>query len=191
MTTNRCIQCEWLKPESLLETVAIGGDTFYVCDICRNHLAGPGKHQAVAEDDRALCIVLYHLYLNDSLDHWLTDENYGFAGIADRFMLLEDSSGFVEVRTFASADAAMREMNSFEDDGFGASEWDAWISEDRGGYAVSFDGKYVDTYPRLNRAKAKVALLMRDSGYFPNVFLQGERGSVRRIDVRDLPEKVA
>lgn len=183
----RCIQCSWLKPEDLTESVTVGDEIFYVCTICADNLSGPGKHEGVDESDRALCVVLESIAGDSGMDHWLTDDYQGYVGIVDRFMLIEDDRGFVDVRAFASPDAAMREINGYEDDGFGADQHDAWITDERGGYAVSFDGKYVDRFPRLNRAKAMVSLLMRDSGYYPNVFLSGEHGpSVRRIEVRDL-----
>ncbi len=189
MTNHGCVCCNWLKPNDCLEAVVVGSETFYACDVCTDNLEGPGKHQGVSEDDFALCIVLEHLAGISMEDHMLTDENYGYLGVFDRYMLLEDDRGFVEVRTFADADAAMREANSFEDDGFGADQFDAWITDEWNGYAVSFDGKYVDRFARLNRAKAMVALLMRDNGYFPNVWHATERGSVRRIDIRPLTDK--
>lgn len=185
---HRCVGCGWLKPASFLDEVTVGADTFYVCGPCQNNLAGPGKHELVHESDRALCVVLEHLASESGEDWMLTDEWQGYAGQFDRYVLLEDSRGFVEVREYDDAATATREMQDWEDEGFGASEWDAWISEDRGGYAVTFEGKYVDTFPRLNRAKAKVSLLMRDSGYYPNAFLQDARGTVRRVDVRYLEE---
>jgi hypothetical protein len=66
----------------------------------------------------------------------------------------------------------------------GADESDAYINYGRQGLEVSFDGKYIGRYETLRRAQAKVSLLMREHGYFPNVWLTGEHGpTIRRIDV--------
>ena len=190
VTSHQCVSCEKFRANRQLEPVVVGTETFYACDACVDALAGPGKHEGVDESDRALCLVLGHLAGISFMDHWLTDDYSGYVGVVDRFMLVEDERGFVDVRTFKSADEAMRELNSFEDDGFGASEWDGWISSERNGYAVSLDGKTIGTYPRLNRALAAMAIAQRDAGYYPNTFLSGEHGpSVRRIEVRYLEEQ--
>ena len=182
ITSHQCVQCDQFKASRHLDVVQIGADTYYVCETCSD-LSGPGKYQAVDESDWALCVVLEWLAGVSSMDHWLSDES-GYAGVSDRYMLIEDDRGFVEVREFTSVDAAMREMNSFEDDGFGASDMDAYISCDRNGYGVSFDGKFVGTYGTERRARAKVSLLMRETGYYPNVYLTGEHGpTIRRIEV--------
>jgi hypothetical protein len=192
VTSHQCVGCDQYKADRHLESVVIGDETLYACETCVDALEGPGKHEAVDESDRALCVVLEYLAGISMEDYMLTDDWQGYVGVFGKYLLLEDGRGFVEVRELADSDAAMREVNGFEDDGFGADESDAWISSERNGYSVSFDGKYIDTYPRLNRAMAKVSLLMRDSGYYPNVFLAGEHGpSVRRIDVRYLAERKA
>lgn len=190
VTSHKCVACDSFHADSRLEPVTVGSDVFYACESCESCMDGPGKHEGVDESDRALCVVLEHLAGISWEDYWLSDDYQGYVGVFDRFMLVEDERGFVDVRTFADADSAMRECNSFEDRGFGADENDAYIGISNRGYEVSFDGKYVDTYPRLNRAMAKVSLLMRDSGYYPNVFLTGEHGpTIRRIDVRYLEEE--
>jgi len=140
--------------------------------------------QNVPGDDMRLALTLEYLAGISGEDHMLTDDYYGYASQFDRYIMLVDERGSVEVREYRDSDAAGREMDSFEDGGFGASEHDAWISSEIRGYSVSFDSKYIGTYPTLRRAQAKVSLLMRETGYYPNVFLAGEHGpSVRRISV--------
>jgi hypothetical protein len=161
----------------------VGADVFDVCEGCANEYAGPGRGEGIHADDRALAAVLEHLAGISMEDHWLADES-GYVGVFDRYLLVKDSSGFLDVWTFADMDAAMREINSYEDDGRGADESDAYINYGRQGLEVSFDGKYIGRYETLRRAQAKVSLLMREHGYFPNVWLTGEHGpTIRRIDV--------
>ncbi len=189
LAPTKCHICERNGAQYRHEYVTIGDETFPVCDTCTDSISGNGAHEGIHESDRALCLVLESLAGVSGEDHLLTDDNYGYAGLFDRFILLHDDRGFYEVREFKTAELAMREMNQFEDDGFGASEYDAWIYDDRNGYGVSFEGKHIATFTSedspnpLRRARAQVSLCMRESGYYPNCFYQGERGSVRRIEV--------
>jgi hypothetical protein len=167
------------------EVVTVDGENYLVCDSCLDAHRGPGKFEGETQDDEtlALALVLHALTLDGLTDAWLSDESGSVSRIG-KYLLVEDGRGFVEVRTFADADAAQRELNGYEDDGLGASEDDAWISYSHGGIEVSFAGKYIGRFERLTRAQAAVSLEMRKSGYFPNVWLAGEHGpTVRRIDV--------
>lgn len=182
-TAPHCAGCETLWAYDALEPVTIGEDVFYACPGCMDELEGPGKHEGIGEDDYALVVVLEYLRGISMEDHWLADES-GYVGVFERHLLVEDSQGFVDVRTFTDHQAAMREINSYEDDGMGASEDDAYIAYERNGLYVSFAGKTVGTYETLRRAMAAVSVEMRRQGYFPNVWLTGEHGpTIRRIDV--------
>jgi hypothetical protein len=163
--------------------VTVGADTFAVCEGCASAYESPGRGEGINEDDRALAAVLEHLAGISMEDHWLADES-GYVGVFDRYLLVTDDRGFVDVRTYADHAAAMREIDSYEDNGLGADEHDAWISSEYAGYGVSFDGKYVGKYESLRRAQACVSVLMRKHGYFPNVWLDnGGSSGIRRITV--------
>jgi len=180
---NKCVACEGSRLEWEYHRVTVGEDVFTVCEGCSNAYAGPGRGEGVACEDRPLAAVLEYLAGISMEDHYLADES-GYAGKFDRYILIVDDRGFVDVRTFPDSDAALREMNRYEDAGMGADEHDAWIGSEYSGYSVSFDGKHVGQYPSLRRAKAKVSLLMRETGFFPNVWLDnGGSSGIRRVDV--------
>lgn len=180
---NKCVTCEKWYGEKHTETTVIDDEGFHVCENCIADLAGPGKHEGVHENERGLCLVLESIIGHDGQDHWLSDEWNGWVGVIGRYVYLEDSRGFVEVREYSDKESAAKYVDSLERDGFGASEDDAWINSEYRGYSVSFSGKHIDTYDSLRRARAAVSLEMRRSGYYPNVWLAGERGNVQMIEV--------
>lgn len=182
--TNKCIVCEGSRPEWAYQAVTVGDDSYTVCEGCANEYAGPGRGEGIDDDDRPLAAVLEHFAGLGMEDHMLADGS-GYAGQFSEHILIVDDRGFVDVRTFPNADAARREMDSFENDGMGASEDDAYIRYDGSrGLSVSFAGKFIGSYPTLRRAKACVSVLMRREGYYPNVWLTHEHGpTIRRISV--------
>ena len=189
MLAPACTQCGHsptfmlsLDPLAGLVPVTVEPETFYVCEACIEQHAGPGKFEGNG-DDLALALVLHALMLDSGEDHFLSDES-GYMGQFGRFVLTVDDRGFVSAEEFASPEKAEARLNDAEDDGFGASEDDAWISLERGGYHVSFAAKSIGTFETERRARAAVSVEMRRTGYYPNVFLAGEHGpTVRRIDV--------
>jgi hypothetical protein len=54
---------------------------------------------------------------------------------------------------------------------------DDYISDDRGGYAVSHAGRYVGTYERYERAGAALYLARARSQYWPNVWYVNDHGN--------------
>lgn len=186
ITAHQCCVCGQWRGDRHLEPVSITDvpESLYVCDSCLTDHVGPGKFERVSRDDLPFALAMQASGPEDYADHFITDEYQGAAYVIGDRIWLEDERGFVEVRSFPSVDAAMRELNGWEDDGFGASEWDAWINCGTLGYEVSFQSKYLGTYETLRRAKARVSVEMRRTGYFPNVFFAGEHGpSIRRIEV--------
>jgi hypothetical protein len=172
------------RPDSF-EEVKLDGRTFRVCSDCLAQAEGPGRYDEIHEDDLPLAVALYAVALQGGGDWSLSDEwGSGSATKFGRVILVQDERGQLDLREFADAAAAEREMNSWEDDGMGASQDDAWISYTNRGIEVSFAGKHIGTFDRLTRAQACVSLAMRKEGYFPNVWVSGEHGpTVRRIDV--------
>lgn len=189
MLAPACIHCGHsptfmlsLDPLAGLTEVVVAVDTYYVCEACLAAHAGPGKFQGNG-DNLALALVLHGLMLDSGEDWFLSDES-GYMGQFGRFVLTIDSQGFVTAEEYDTYDKATERLNGAEDYGFGADEHDAWISLERGGYYVSFDGKTIGKYETERRARAAVSVEMRRTGYYPNVFLTGEHGpTVRRIDV--------
>jgi hypothetical protein len=166
--------------------VTVGADTFRVCDVCLADHDGPGKFEGPARDgdeQLALALVLQSIDMDGCADFFLSDES-GYAAAIDRYILACDSSGFVDVREYRTPELALATLAEWENDGFGASEDDGWISCERGGYYAQLGGKDLGTFERLTRAKAAISLEMRRSGCYPNVFVADEHGpSVRRVDV--------
>lgn len=181
LTQAPCVACV-SRLYGSFTTVEIDGSTYRVCDHCLLDADGPGKFEG-CRDDLPLALALYALRRDGAYDSELSDDSLSVARF-ERYLLIEDSQGFVEVREFAGSTTAQAEMDGYEDDGLGASEDDAWLSYQNGGIAVSFAGKHVGTYERESRARAAVSLAMRKQGYYPNVWLAGEHGpGIRRIDV--------
>jgi hypothetical protein len=176
-TRKPCYVCE--RTDYLnSETVQLDDARFTICETCTRNT--PGKF----EGEPARTVVLWALTLNGFADAWLSDESYGYLGRVGKYLVQEDDQGFVTSMEFSSADAAQQKMNSYEDDGFGASEDDAWISLAHGWIDVSFAGEHLGRFETERRARAAVSVAMRKTGYFPNVWLTGEHGpSVRRIEV--------
>jgi hypothetical protein len=147
---------------------------------------GPGKFEGPARDgdeQLALALVLQSIDIDCGADHFLSDES-GYAAAIDRFILTCDSSGFVDVQEYRTPELALKRMDEFEDDGFGATEDDGWIVYERHGIAAYLGTEDLGVFSRLSRAKAAMSLAMRRQGYFPNVFVADEHGpSVRRVDV--------
>jgi hypothetical protein len=184
IAAHKCSVCEQWKGERNLEQVE--DLDLFVCESClEDHENRPGKFEGVAYDDLPFALAMYAQGPENYADHFITDEYQGAAFVIGKRIWLEDERGFVDVREFASHEAAMKELDSWEDYGFGASEQDAWINcSSYSGYEVMFESKHVGNFKTLRRAKAAVSIAMRKAGYFPNVYLTGEHGpSIRRIEV--------
>jgi len=185
LTATPCVNCE---SRSYVEhvDVKIAGELYRVCDVCLADHDGPGKFEQVRHDDETLAtaLALYALDLAGSSEDFLSDEWNGHASRIGAFVLTVDGQGFVNFEEFDSEELASKWLYSLEDDGFGASEDDAFISYESNGIYASFGGKSLGRFERFTRAKAAISVEMRRQGYFPNVFVSGEHGpGVRRIDV--------
>ena len=181
---TKCHVCDRLTAASNGEMVSVWEqDDHFVCRFCISAADGPGRFEGNG-DSLGLALVLDALSGISAEDHFLTDESYGYVGQFGRHLLVQDDRGFIEARSFASPEAAEREMNGYEDTGFGASEDDGWISYEPNGIYASLSGERLGRFDTLRRAQAAISVAMRKQGYYPNVFVSGEHGpSVRRIDV--------
>lgn len=160
-------------------------DDSIVCADCVGDADNPGRFEAYRGDRHAIGIALIlEAWSNDGReDDYMSAEGWGYCAQFDRYLYMVDSSGFVTFEQHDDVSAACEEFTRLYSQGWGASEDDAYISDEPRGYAVSFAGKYVGTFERLNRARACVSLKMRESGYFPSVWHVGERGSIEEISV--------
>jgi hypothetical protein len=111
ITSHRCVGCDSFQADSRLEPVSVGDDTFRACEACCESLAGPGEHEAIDEDAYPLAVVLEYLRDVSGEDHFLADEWNGYVGVFGEHVLLEDGQGFVEVRSFSTHEAALREVD--------------------------------------------------------------------------------
>jgi hypothetical protein len=63
------------------------------------------------------------------------------------------------------------------DDAYYPEPDDDYISDDRGGYAVSHAGQYIGTYASERRATAVLYLAREASCYWPNVWRVNDHGN--------------
>ena len=154
----------------------------YCCADCATE--GPGKFQANGgRHDIGIAKILHAWSMESGEDDYMTSEGWGYCGQFGRFLLMEDTSGFVTFEEYRTTAEAQKEFDKYYSAGWGANEDDAYISEESRGYSVSFEGKHIGTFERMTRAKAAVSLAMRKSGYFPSVWVVNERGSIDSISV--------
>src|SRR5262252_1381285 len=112
LTQIPCVACD-SRAYGSYETVGIQGQAYRVCDHCLLNADGPGKFEA-CRDELALALTLYALSLNGWTDYTLTDEYAGSISQIDRYLLVEDERGFIEVREFVNGDVALRELYGYE-----------------------------------------------------------------------------
>lgn len=158
----------------------------YACAQCIEDHDAPGKFEALRHDRRALgvALILNAWSLDGAEDDRMYSEGWGSCERLGRFLLMTDSSGFVTIEEHDTDAKAEEEFTRYYVQGWGASEDDAYISDDRDGYAVSFEGRHLGTFERETRARAAISLEMRRTGYYPDVWHVNERGSIDHIGGR-------
>jgi hypothetical protein len=178
----KCVICE--KSSQELYEVQVGDDADQVCEACVEDADGPGRYEGFHGAELATLLVLERIDLDGGADEFLSDEGNGYLAAIGQYVYCVDSQGFHSYQEERDAAAAVKRLRDAEDDGFGASEDDAYVTFTTHGVEASLAGKSLGTFRTERRARAAVSVAMRKEGYFPNVFLQGEHGpSVRRIDV--------
>jgi len=168
----------------------------YCCSQCVADNDGPGKFEAYARDtqgfvtrgDLARCLLLYAWSMESSEDDYMSSEGYGYCGRFGQYLLFEDTQGFVSYEDCGTEEEAGKEFQRLYSDGMGADETDAYIEFSRGGYAVSFDGKPLDIWPRSEcdaiskrRAIARVRLESMRTGYYPNLWEVSDHGNLSLV----------
>lgn len=178
---RKCIVGDhWVGSRHIVATV----EEYRCCGGCVAEHEGPGKFQGFSDPNSlGIALILHAIDLDGGADDFMSQESWGYMARIGQYIYSTDTSGFVDFTDHNNPEDADKEFNRWYDQGWGASEDDAWIGDDRSGYGVAFDGKHIGVYPRLSRAKAKVSLLMRETGHYPNVWYEGERGNVRRLEV--------
>lgn len=157
----------------------------YACADCVLDHSGRGKFEAAGSTrgDIGKALILYACSMDGMEDDRMYQEGWGYCAIIGRFLLMEDDRGFVTFEEFESDDKAWEKFDRYYSSGWGAQDDDAYISDERGGYSVSFNGKYIGTFERYNRARAAVSLEMRKSGFYPSVWHVEERGDISNVSV--------
>ena len=120
----------------------VNGSPFYCCADCGE--PRPGKFEGNGDrNGRGIAQILYSWSMSSSEDDIMTSEGWGYCGRFGKFLLMEDSQGFVTYSDEGSEEAAEKEFSRLYAEGWGADEDDAYISPQ--GYGrkpyVSFGSK--------------------------------------------------
>jgi hypothetical protein len=157
------------------------------CADCVADNDGYGKFEAYSNDRHSLAIalILYAWSLDSGEDDSTSCEGWGWLGRFGRFLLIEDTRGFVTFEDYGTYDKAGKAFDDYYDGGWGASEDDAYIGE---GGDVFFAGKRVNVYANRNgeisdrRRRAAVRLEAARQGFYPNLWQDNGRGNLSRVD---------
>lgn len=181
------VTCDICKQTQTLSSMAVtvddgNGAIGYCCYVCEGEQVG---HKF----DSAAALVLYEWDMNGSADDFMSSEGWGYCAQFGRWLLVNDDRGFVSAHEYADVAKATAEFAEWYAEGWGADESDAYVShEGYGRVHVSFDGKSLDVWaPRHTdgiterRALARVRLEMMRTGYYPNVWLVNERGTLSLV----------
>lgn len=174
----------------------IGADA--CCMICAEEHNHPGKFQAYGAvepdifrqhyaEQMGKCLLLYE-WMSEGDDH-MSNEGWGYCARIDNYLVYEDTQGFVTFDEFGSSERAEEEFYKLYKLGWGASESDYYITWDRGKYRAydGDSGKAIELWPDIHgeigrrRALAAVSLHMRRTGYWPDVWEEGERGNITNV----------
>lgn len=162
-------------------------EAFFCCADCADGADSPGKYEAQrGRNALGKVLILEALAGNGSEDDYMTSEGWGYCGRFERFLLSEDTSGFVSFEEFPTAKEAEKRFMALYSEGWGYQEDDAVISEDG---SVWFGGKQLNVYPPRHteeisdrRKLAAIRLEMSRSGFYPNVWKFSERGNVSLVE---------
>jgi hypothetical protein len=185
MTFFTCTVCNVEQPTNSVAATVIPNeakpnDVGYCCLHCAmSHDGQPGKYEGEhGIEDIGTVLVLAAWALEGGEDDYMNAEGWGYCGQFGRFLLFEDDRGSVTFRDCRTVERASEEFSSYYSEGWGYSEDDAQIEGDRNGYSLYVERKHIGTYPRLTRARAAMRLHAIETGYYPNLWLMGERGDL-------------
>ena len=160
-------------------------EPFYCCADCAEER--PGKFEGnYGRHARGIAQILYALSLDGSEDDYMSAEGQGYVAMIGRYLLMEDTSGFVTFEEYDNEAKAQARFDDLYADGMGYSEDDAVIAEDG---SVWFDGKQLDVWSPQNRRDmdydqgiterrrlARIRLEMMRTGFYPNVWRENRYG---------------
>lgn len=162
----------------------------FCCADCVSAHDGLGKFEAHSPSvnrstrgDLARALILHAWTMGGMEDDRMYQEGWGYCAMFGRYLVVEDDRGFFTFEEFDTVEKAQKEFDRLYSDGWGASEDDAYISFDRGLYEVSFNGKHIGTFERESRARAAISLAMRESGYYPSVWIVNDHGNISEASV--------
>jgi hypothetical protein len=192
---NLIVQCSICNVKRFDHQIVMTLEDTTCCYFCVEEHDGPGKFQVYQDDSERLatCLILYQWMLDGSEDDFMSSEGWGYCGQFDNYLLMQDSSGFVTFEEYDTGAKAQKRFDELYEDGWGASEDDAYIGQDRGKWVAVFDGKHLDLWSPQHkqydydegitrrRALARIRLEMIRTGYYPNVWEEHERGGLTLI----------
>ena len=163
------------------------------CAEANNH---PGKFEKYSDNcgdgepylgDMGKALILYHWMLDSGEDNFMSNQGWGYCGQFGKYLLTEDTNGFVEFEEFDDAAAAQKKFDALYDDGWGASEDDIYVTHYNGKWKAWVCGKEIHVYENhagevtRSRVLAAISLHMRKTGYFPSIWEEHERGGLTNI----------
>ena len=177
-----CALCDTWKGEADM-VAKIEND--WCCLDCAEAHNGPGKFEAYRDDLGSLgkCLILNTWSLDGDEDEYMSSEGWGYCGRFENYLLYHDTSGFVTYDEYDTVVEAEKAYLKLYEAGMGASEDDAFIHyESNNRWVVGLDGKYFDTYDTERRAIAAVRLECMRTGYYPNLWIENERGRLTLVE---------
>jgi hypothetical protein len=125
-------------------------------------------------------------------DEYMTQEGWGYLGRFGKYLLHQDTQGFVTYDEYESEEKALKEYDKLYKDGWGASEDDIYLTHDRGWEAWQ-SGKQISVYARKGfeyddkegidrrRVLAAISVHMRKTGFYPDVWEESGHGNLTCI----------
>jgi hypothetical protein len=168
------------------------------CAVANNH---PGKFQQYSCSDEhdfinyqsesmGKALILYGWSMDDSyVDDRMGPDGWGSITRLHNYLLNESDSGFVDFDEYESVEKAQKVWDDLYSDGWGQSEYDIFLSFDRGKWHA-FDGdagKEIEVWPNhegeitRDRVLAAISLHMRKTGCFPDIWEVNDHGNVTSI----------
>lgn len=183
----RCDICEQVRYEfaaKLNESVC--------CVVCAEDHDSPGQYEAYKGNLENLgkCLILNEWSMTGGEDEQMSSEGWGYCALMGKFLFQQDGRGFKTFTEHESEEAARKAYDDLYKEGWGATEDDAYISNDRGRWYIQMNGEEVKVWGRrgveegitLKRCIARVRLEMSKTGFYPNVWIVGERGNMTLVE---------
>ena len=182
-----CALCDTWKGEADM-VAKIEND--WCCLDCAETHNGPGKFEAYHYNESSadelgylgICLILDQWGYDGNEDENMSSEGWGYCGRFGNYLLYHDTSGFVTYHEYDTVDEAVKAYLKLYEAGMGASEFDAYVFDERSKYGASVEGKHLGVYDTERRAIAAVRLECMRTGYYPDLWLENERGSLTLVE---------